>query len=654
MARLSDINTVFQKELLYIVRDARTLLLTALIPILFMPLLLLGPQMAAHQTMSDVESTKGVVLLSPDNAFLRKKLAAADVVCCDEIDDPLEALRSGKIDVWLEPPGNFDRELNYLQDKSKQPILNVRYDGRQLNSFISETKVVKALLEVREELKKQRLNSLGVPDQEDILKVNWQTVPLNKKFEAVGVVAMTVPPILLFMILVALMYPSIDLITGERERGTMPLLVVACINHTDIMIGKMAAIAVIGQTSVLLGLISLFFCLNVYVSHNYSRFGILTSITPVAFFGVFVMAVPLVILYTCFTVLLAGMCRKFQQAQGYFLPFVALTMMPAAVSSMQGIQLDTAILALPVCGSIIGMRDLLTGNFQLVWLVAAWILGLIYAAVVFIYTCHLLDREAAMSEGTTPAIVRRRGGNFRPEAALLLSCCFLLMFYGGQVAQAQDALTGVLLSQLLFIAGPAIACLVLLKQPVLKTLSLVRPRLDYLAAALLLSPAVAMLSMGIGAVQSLFLPIPASYAQAFLNVVIQPGRPLWLIIAVFALLPALCEELLFRGALQGLLRKTLPPRVLIPVIGIAFGIFHLSSFRFLPTATMGIVLSALTVLSGSIFPAMLLHGLHNTYLIIFEYYKVNSLTPFQIVAGLVSAAAGVAVIIRVRSARTAN
>jgi sodium transport system permease protein len=649
LARLSDINIVFQKEVLYILRDTRTLMLMALIPIVFMPLFLLGPQMMAQKTIDDVESTRGVVLLSPDNAFLRKSLSACNFSFSKNVDDPMQALRQGKVDAWLEPPADFDQARQRLESRNKQPIINVRFDGRQLNSFLVESKVVNRLFLTRDSIRKERLKSLGIPEQEDLLKVSWQTVPLNKRYEAVGFVAMSVPPILVLMILLALMYPSLDLITGERERGTMSLLIVACINHADIMIGKMAAVAVVGQTSILLALISLYFSVNAYVAHGYFKLGTLSPISPVAFFGMLIMAVPLVILYTGLAFLLAGMCKKFQQGQGYFLPFLAVAMFPAGICSMQGVQMDSPVTFLPVCGALLGMRDLLTGNFQPLWLFIAWLIGMAYAVAVFLYASRLLDREAAMNEGTTPALVRRRKGDYRPEAALLLAVCFLLMFYGGQVAQAQDALTGVLLSQLLCIAGPAIACMVWLQQPIAKTLSLVRPRLLYVVAALLLSPAVAMLSLAIGAVQSTFLPIPESYAKAFLNLVIQPGRPLWLVIAVFALLPAICEELLFRGALQGLLRKRLSPKVLILTIGLAFGLFHMSTFRFLPTATMGIVLSALTLLSGSIFPSMLLHGLHNTILILIEYKKMDGLSSPQIIAGLISAAIGIALIVRAQS-----
>ncbi|HZD06505.1 MAG TPA: CPBP family intramembrane glutamic endopeptidase, partial [Longimicrobiales bacterium] len=46
-------------------------------------------------------------------------------------------------------------------------------------------------------------------------------------------------------------------------------------------------------------------------------------------------------------------------------------------------------------------------------------------------------------------------------------------------------------------------------------------------------------------------------------------------------------------------------------VGAIFGFFHVSLFRIVPTAFLGAVLAGVVVLTGSIFPAMLWHGLNN-------------------------------------------
>jgi membrane protease YdiL (CAAX protease family) len=51
--------------------------------------------------------------------------------------------------------------------------------------------------------------------------------------------------------------------------------------------------------------------------------------------------------------------------------------------------------------------------------------------------------------------------------------------------------------------------------------------------------------------------------------------------------------------------------MLVIVVGLVFGFFHMAVFRLAPTAFLGMVLACVTLLTGSIYPAMLWHALNN-------------------------------------------
>jgi sodium transport system permease protein len=96
------------------------------------------------------------------------------------------------------------------------------------------------------------------------------------------------------------------------------------------------------------------------------------------------------------------------------------------------------------------------------------------------------------------------------------------------------------------------------------------------------------------------------------------GPPL----VAFALLPAICEELTFRGfILTGLLRR-LRPRNAVLLSSFLFALFHMNVFQFAASFLLGVVLGLLTVRSKSILPAILFHFLHNALLIV-GMYLVN-------------------------------
>jgi membrane protease YdiL (CAAX protease family) len=78
-----------------------------------------------------------------------------------------------------------------------------------------------------------------------------------------------------------------------------------------------------------------------------------------------------------------------------------------------------------------------------------------------------------------------------------------------------------------------------------------------------------------------------------------------------ALVPALCEELFFRGyALSGL-RGSLGKGGAVAVVAVAFGMTHYSAHRLVTTTALGLLLGLLVIQYRSIWPAMLAHFLHN-------------------------------------------
>ena len=89
---------------------------------------------------------------------------------------------------------------------------------------------------------------------------------------------------------------------------------------------------------------------------------------------------------------------------------------------------------------------------------------------------------------------------------------------------------------------------------------------------------------------------------------------------LFAVSPAICEELLWRGAVQGELqgRHRLPAQIVI--VGFFFGLFHLSIYRFASTAFLGGILACIRMRSNSILPCMWFHFLNNATVVLLLPY----------------------------------
>ena len=120
------------------------------------------------------------------------------------------------------------------------------------------------------------------------------------------------------------------------------------------------------------------------------------------------------------------------------------------------------------------------------------------------------------------------------------------------------------------------------------------------------------LLQGIGYNPDTSLPLPLSNAG-------------WLIlnILILAVLPAICEELLYRGVIfNGLSKFGSVWAVLISAL--FFALAHGSAMQFFYQLILGVVLALIVLKSGSIFASSLVHFLNNAIVVIYNYIVLNT------------------------------
>lgn len=89
-----------------------------------------------------------------------------------------------------------------------------------------------------------------------------------------------------------------------------------------------------------------------------------------------------------------------------------------------------------------------------------------------------------------------------------------------------------------------------------------------------------------------------------------------------AVIPAVCEELAFRGVMQPLIAKsTRNIHIAVWATAIAFSVFHFQFYGLLPRIVLGALLGYLVVWTGSVWPAILAHFANNaTAFIMYQSY----------------------------------
>lgn len=95
---------------------------------------------------------------------------------------------------------------------------------------------------------------------------------------------------------------------------------------------------------------------------------------------------------------------------------------------------------------------------------------------------------------------------------------------------------------------------------------------------------------------------------------------LWQLLVLCSLVPAVVEEVAFRGILFGRLRLVLGEREAWLVQAAFFSILHLSPVIFLTHFAMGLIFGWLRMRTGSLLPGMILHAAWNASVILIELY----------------------------------
>jgi membrane protease YdiL (CAAX protease family) len=111
--------------------------------------------------------------------------------------------------------------------------------------------------------------------------------------------------------------------------------------------------------------------------------------------------------------------------------------------------------------------------------------------------------------------------------------------------------------------------------------------------------------------------VPPETAQKALD---QAGGSIVATIVLVGILGPIAEEIFFRGfVLPGLVKRFGVVRSLL-LSSLIFGLFHIDPGAIVPTFALGLALGWVYLKTGSIWPAMFAHGLHNTVAVLLAKY----------------------------------
>ncbi|MCR9202130.1 MAG: CPBP family intramembrane metalloprotease, partial [Planctomycetaceae bacterium] len=171
------------------------------------------------------------------------------------------------------------------------------------------------------------------------------------------------------------------------------------------------------------------------------------------------------------------------------------------------------------------------------------------------------------------------------------------------------------IQQLTMIACPALFMGIMLTTSLRATFRLRKPSWSAMGMGVALAFLVHPLSIELSSlmVERGILPPPPAEGISRINDLLRSAQlSPWLLVTVFAVTPAICEEIAFRGFILSGLAKGGRLGIAIIASSFMFGIVHMIPQQAFNAALLGLLLSLLAVHSRSLFPAIAFHLCNNT------------------------------------------
>ncbi len=562
-------------ELRYLSRDPAALLLMVVAPVLFYPLLVAGLgslQEAGEKRMA--QQTHTISAPAELHRFVRKSDAL------EVVEDAPQAAMT-------------------LEDDA----VTIRFSGDRSRSRMASKRARRVAKRWRSLVQEEHWKDAGLTIKpSDVVDVTT-TDTVAKASVADRANARLLPPMLVLLVMSGGLYIALDLFAGEKERGTLETLLSTAAPRREILGAKFAVVLMLTVMVSQLAVGSLWAAgaLGIIDPAEAGATGL--GLRPLTAVMAGVLLIPLALELAAVMVMAALAAPNFRAGQALAFPLTLLVLAPAGVAVLPDVQLSPLLIITPITGCCLALRDALAGTLGARAALAVTAAAAVHAALLMTAAARLMNRESLL-------FGVRRPPRQRPllAAAGVFGLALLLMLHLGTSAQSQHLIGGMVFTQVVLLAGLALGAAWWLGVPLRSTLQIRRPRAVDLGLAMvagLTAPAVGQLVLHL---QTPLIPMPTAFLEGF-SAELDVGLPAALL--VLSLLPALCEELLFRGTLQGLLRRALPAWAICLVSGAAFGLFHLHLIRVLPTGALGVLLAAAALRGRSLWIAVVVHFLNN-------------------------------------------
>lgn len=612
-----------------------------------------GNASAVARSESEMDRTrelirKGRKLAAEFETFQSATEVADDDASLSVVQDRLSyAFSESGIQVLVIVPDGYAAAIAGLQENSmvdenqsadELPPLRVLRNSADDKSVVAFGRVRDALHNWEGALRARSFERAAIrPELHHPAQLKWVEIARGQEVAA-NVWSKLFPALIVIMALTGAFYPAIDLGAGEKERGTMETLLISPAKRVELVLGKFLTVLMFSIGTALMNLLSMGFTGQHMASAMAGGLGDSINLQfpgGTALVWLVVLLVPLAALFSALCLALATFAKSTKEGQYYLTPLLMVILGLTMFCLNPAMEITPLYSVIPVVNVALLLKGLLLSSAQsselLVYAVPVLISSIGYSVLALWWAIDLynsegvLFREAEKFDLKSWFLSLTRDKEPVPafqEAAfcfiMILFLQFIAMNYMqtdlNDPAAGHKMMQAMVIQQLTMIACPAVFMGLLLTTSLRATFRLRMPSLSSMLMGIGLAVLAHPLSVELSSfvVERGLLPAPPQESFSRITAILKSGDiPTWLIMTVFAVTPAICEEIAFRGFILSGLARGGRLGVAIIISSMMFGIVHMIPQQAFNAALLGLILGLLAVHSRSLFPAIAFHFCNN-------------------------------------------
>ncbi len=444
----------------------------------------------------------------------------------------------------------------------------------------------------------------------------------------------TLPLLIMIWCLTGAFYPAIDLVAGEKERGTFETLLSSPANRSEIALGKLLTVVAFSMSTALLNLLSMGFTSLFVLSRisNMPGAGALAALGPPpvqSIVWLVIAIIPIATLFGAISLATAAFARSSKEGQYYLVPLIMASMPLMVLPMLPAAKLDIGSSLIPVTNFMLLLRGLIEGNyrevlpyFSLVMLVTMICVFCAVRWVVFQFNSENVLFRASERFGLAAWVTHIfRDREKSPALGHALLCGVLILvtkFFMSFAASIPNGWGEFAIQTVIVLVAtvgmPALLMAIVLTRSPRKSLKLNWCRPSWIAASVFLAFCFHPLLMWFSKLVLYVYPAGSGLEQmnSILGNLLNTSPSIFLLLGVFAIAPAIIEEIAFRGFILSGAQSTKNSFVAVVIASLFFGAAHSVIQQSILTFVIGFVLGFIAIRTNSILPCIAYHATHNS------------------------------------------